>query len=100
MDLSSSSWSIWLHLFSFHFYFAANFHVVKKDDGLWQQIFDETVKPVCINYLVSLFCSSIDGLPGGVQQSGNFYNPSQRPPSVRHTHHTESVSTKPPSFLQ
>lgn len=86
MDISSSSWSIWLHLFSFHFYFAANFNVGKKADRLWQQIADETV---CINYLVSLSCSSLDGLPRGVQQSGNFHNLSQRPPSVRQCHRTE-----------
>ncbi|XP_062297968.1 centrosome and spindle pole-associated protein 1 [Scomber scombrus] len=32
-----------------------------------------------------------NGLPGGVQQSGNFHNNSQRPPSARHSRHTEAT---------
>ncbi|XP_067434660.1 centrosome and spindle pole associated protein 1 isoform X1 [Thunnus thynnus] len=32
-----------------------------------------------------------NGLPGGVQLSGNFHNPSPRPPSVRHSRRTEAT---------
>lgn len=65
MDLTSSSWSVWLHLFSFHFHFAANlltcseltdFLMLEKKAGRQcQQIANESVESVCIYYIVFLY---------------------------------------------
>lgn len=58
----------------------------RKTGRQLEEITNETVKSVCVYYLV------LDGLPEGEKQSGNFHSPPPRPPPLRPTGHAELVS--------
>lgn len=103
MDLTSSSWSVWLHLFSFHSNFAANFLPWSELTGFFNvgknvgRPFQQIANEACLYLSSCLFVFSLlDGPPEGVQQSVNFHSPHQRPAPLKTRGRTESVSIPPP----